>query len=536
MSGVSDSEKVYLRPNIQVEPLIHNWYTWIHLIPPATAALNLQERYLNLLKSYVNSPFMHVAAVANPQMRGGPFVDLGGARLDEVQALIEQTTRANEEVLAFARDLHELDRMLQERARGHRMEPLYEQIPPRLRGYVELCYDLHNHPSFRLFESLLYRSPYYREEAQNIALSAVVQDRDRPFVMSTPRLPDEKTLRLQLPFRSEGLDELFKMKRQPQSPGYLRERLGVEIEREELFESFFTEVPPPPYREYEGGAIRIRYFGHACLLLETREVKILLDPVLSYTYEADVPRYTYQDLPDWIDYVLITHSHHDHILFETLLQLRHKVGQILVGHNYEGFLQDPSLYLALRQIGFDKVREIRDLEEVQIPSGSITCIPFLGEHHDLYIHSRSCFLVRVGERSVISVSDSCNIEPVLYERVHDITGDADMLFLGMECDGAPVSWIYGPLLAADMEREYDHSRRARGCNAAEGLDLAQRFNCREVYVYAMGQEPWLKHILANELAQDSNPLVQARLLVEQCRARGMVAEHLFGEKEILTDQ
>jgi len=47
------------------------------------------------------------------------------------------------------------------------------------------------------------------------------------------------------------------------------------------------------------------YFGHACILLETNDVSVLLDPVLSYTYESYISRYTYEDLPEVIDYVLI---------------------------------------------------------------------------------------------------------------------------------------------------------------------------------------------------------------------------------------
>ncbi|HET6936383.1 MAG TPA: hypothetical protein VFI72_16190, partial [Candidatus Angelobacter sp.] len=38
-----DQESLYLRPNVQVEPLIDHWYAWPHLIPPATAARNITE-------------------------------------------------------------------------------------------------------------------------------------------------------------------------------------------------------------------------------------------------------------------------------------------------------------------------------------------------------------------------------------------------------------------------------------------------------------------------------------------------------------
>ncbi len=55
----------------------------------------------------------------------------------------------------------------------------------------------------------------------------------------------------------------------------------------ERFRSFLTTEAPKPYAKYEGDGARWRYFGHACILLETRGVSVLLDPMLSYTYESD---------------------------------------------------------------------------------------------------------------------------------------------------------------------------------------------------------------------------------------------------------
>jgi L-ascorbate metabolism protein UlaG (beta-lactamase superfamily) len=94
---------------------------------------------------------------------------------------------------------------------------------------------------------------------------------------------------------------------------------------EPLLRTLFTQQPPAPYEPYGGTGVRWRYFGHACILVENGDVSLLLDPVLSYTYESTISRYTYDDLPEMIDYVLITHNHQDHILFETLLQLRHRI-------------------------------------------------------------------------------------------------------------------------------------------------------------------------------------------------------------------
>src|SRR3954447_2988788 len=72
---------LYLKRNAQSEPLISQWYAWPHLIPPATAARNITERCFRIMDSYVAAPALHAAAVKNPKMLGGPFVDLGGKRV-----------------------------------------------------------------------------------------------------------------------------------------------------------------------------------------------------------------------------------------------------------------------------------------------------------------------------------------------------------------------------------------------------------------------------------------------------------------------
>jgi glyoxylase-like metal-dependent hydrolase (beta-lactamase superfamily II) len=63
----------------------------------------------------------------------------------------------------------------------------------------------------------------------------------------------------------------------------------------------------------------VALFWCACILLETPYIRMLFDPVLSYTYQSHISRYSYEDLPDRIDYVFITHNHQDHVLLETLL-------------------------------------------------------------------------------------------------------------------------------------------------------------------------------------------------------------------------
>jgi hypothetical protein len=52
----------------------------------------------------------------------------------------------------------------------------------------------------------------------------------------------------------------------------------------------------------------------------------------------------------------------------------------------------------------------------------------------------------------------------------------------------------------------------------------------------MGQEPWVEFISSVKYTDESNPIIQSNKLVEICTARGIVAERLFGEKELLYDK
>src|SRR5262252_6976545 len=97
-----DAELVFLKPNIAIEPLVDNWYAWGHLIPPATAAMNIANRHLRIMESYVQSPGVHRAAAKNPAMAGGPFVDYEDNRVEEVAALIDSTRHERRELLQLA--------------------------------------------------------------------------------------------------------------------------------------------------------------------------------------------------------------------------------------------------------------------------------------------------------------------------------------------------------------------------------------------------------------------------------------------------
>lgn len=533
MMEIKDDDLVFVRPNLVIEPLVDNWYAWTHLISPATAALNIKDRHLKIMESYIKNPQIHAAAVRNPKMLGGPFIDYEGKRVGEIREMREHTLEACADLLAFCEDIAQLNQLLQQEAKGYALYTLYDRVPAALRGYIELFYDLNNNPSYRFFESLLYKSKYYKEELQSFNLFLTNSDDARSFVLSTPKLAGENVLRFNVPFRDKRIDELFAMVDAPARYGHIRESLGIGPDDEPLFKSFFTTEAPVPYQRYAGEGVLTRYFGHACILVETKDATILVDPVISYGYESDISRFTFADLPDTIDYVLFTHNHQDHILFETLLRIRSKIRNVVVPRSNGGSLQDPSLKLLFEKIGFEKVIELGDLEELHLPHCKITGLPFIGEHADLDIRSKLCHLVELKNgMKILFAADSCNVEPRIYERVVEAVGGADILFLGMECEGAPLSWLYGPLLPRQLERDKDQSRRLAGCNYEQSRAMIELFQPRDVFVYAMGAEPWLKFISSIKYTEESKPIVESNRVLEYCSSEGIVAERLFGERII----
>lgn len=84
---------------------------------------------------------------------------------------------------------------------------------------------------------------------------------------------------------------------------------------------------------------RLTWFGHSAVLLEIEGKKILFDPMLGQ-YAGPVPfvspRRFNETLPieisklPWIDFVIISHDHYDHLDYGSIQQLKEKVGRFFV--------------------------------------------------------------------------------------------------------------------------------------------------------------------------------------------------------------
>lgn len=520
----------FLKPDVQIEPLVNHWSAHLLLVPPPTAARFLQSQ-LTILESYLRIPKAHARALEDPRNVGGPFIDLGGERVEEIGALEASTRRRCARLLALADALRELDGLLAAHGRALPLAPLYARLPEPLRGLVELVYDVRHRPDYRFFEPLVY-ADFGDTSLQSVALTRVVGD-ERAFIFSTPRLSAADVVHLPLRFDAPALDDLCRLRWESAPLDALVERFEIPEADRATFASFLSECPPPQTTAYAGRGVRMRHFGHACVLFESAGASVLIDPLISYRYPSPIERFTFEDLPPFIDYILITHAHHDHLVLETLLQLRSRTGTVIVPRSTRGALQDPSLGLALRHVGFSRVVELDEFETISLPDGCIQGIPFLGEHCDLAIRAKAAYLLRMADQTTIVLADCNSLSPEVYTRVRREVGKANRMLIGLEAKGAPMSWAYGPLLSERLDRSVDHQRRSNGADWASALRLAEIFECEQVFLYAMGQEPWLSYLMALHPEHQHQSAHEAQALAAACAQRGVAVETLHANQEFI---
>jgi L-ascorbate metabolism protein UlaG (beta-lactamase superfamily) len=527
------SEKLYLRDDVYFEPLFNGWYAWPYLVPPVHAARYVVNTHRRIMKSFVNNHELHISAVKEAVVTGGEFLNCSADQVSVINGLIDDIDNNRKDIVQLSEAVTRLDEMLAQHTTGQSIEHLYLRVPPELRGFVELVMDLQHRPSYRLIEPLLYRSRYYKPELQKLSFGSLSRVNERPFVLSTPRLPDENHLQVNLNFTSPLADEIFSARETP-----LDERRVAEIfESAETrgglpFRELFTEHKSKYQRQPMNGGVRLEYTGHAGFLVETADVAILIDPVLASrgsSYADQV--FGFSQLPPRIDFICLTHSHQDHVNIETLLQLRYKTDVVLVPKNNGGSLADPSIRLLLKQLGFVVV-EVDDLEEIPLPNGSITSIPFLGEHGDLNVRSKTAWLVEINGRKCFFGADSANPDISLYENLKGVLSGLDVFAIGMECVGAPYTWLYGALHTKMVPKAVRDSRRLNGSDSKQALQVIKLLQPRQVFIYALGREPWYKYFMGLEYDENSVQIQECNKVAEACRDLGVGVEAMYGRKTL----
>lgn len=525
--------KVFLKSNVRIVPLLWKWYAWSYLIAPHTAALNILKRHIKIMESFLENPEIHYEASNNPNLIGGPFINLPENYVEQVQILLNWTYQNCAEYIEFAKNIDQTRNKLLQECKGQSLESYYEYLPKNLKGILELVYDLNDSVNIKFFEPLVYNK-FYNNKAQSIYLEFINHNNNLSFILSTPYLGQSNGLNIEIPFSSPVIDKLSASRKYGINLEEVIEYLPQNLDTS-AFKNFFCNEPANSVsnNNFLENSIRIRYFGHACILLETSKLSILIDPLIAYDSQTQSENFSFKDLPDKIDYLLISHNHQDHVVFESLLQLRHKVKHVIVPQNNTGMIQDPSLALIFERLGFQSIIESIEFKKISDLNMTITPVPFIGEHSDLDIRTKIGYHIVLNNHSFLFLIDSRNMDSSLYENTFRIIGRTDYIFLGMECVGAPMSWLYGPLFSNKITRNYDNQRRLSGSDFAKAQQIIQSTKCNNIFIYAMGLEQWLSHILTLNYNDNSPQLIEAKMLVDWCKQNNKNAEILFSKKELI---
>ena len=132
-------------------------------------------------------------------------------------------------------------------------------------------------------------------------------------VLSTPSLPEDLECYLRAPFQDPRFDRLFRARDVADSPEAIADTFQLQGKSRDVFLDLFTDDLAPDPSRFRGEGVRIRYLGHACVLIESSDVSILCDPLVSNPNPSGMDRYSYADLPDTIDYAMMTHLSLIHI-------------------------------------------------------------------------------------------------------------------------------------------------------------------------------------------------------------------------------
>ena len=108
-------------------------------------------------------------------------------------------------------------------------------------------------------------------------------------------------------------------------------------------------------------------------------------------------------------------------------------------------------------------------------------------------------------------------------------GDLDVLAIGMECVGAPYTWMYGALTTEPVSKAVKESRRLNGSDYTQATMMLETFRPKQMLIYALGMEPWYQYFMGMEYTDNSEQIVQSSKMLENCQSLGIPVERLCGK-------
>jgi L-ascorbate metabolism protein UlaG (beta-lactamase superfamily) len=204
--------------------------------------------------------------------------------------------------------------------------------------------------------------------------------------------------------------------------------------------------------------VRVTYVCHACMLIETKGVRILTDPWIhgpcfyGTWYQLPEPLFRIEDLLP-LDYIYISHSHPDHLHAPTLARVPKETQLIIPG-------EEPYQRGALKSFGFQNILEVEH--------GTSTALKN-GVRLTLFKHSwDSMIIVEDGKSSYLNLTD-CRLEHVIHRIRRDFRIDVAFLPF-LDAMDFPAAFDLTPIGRTIDQREVDRRTAAHFINMALALN------------------------------------------------------------------
>lgn len=171
--------------------------------------------------------------------------------------------------------------------------------------------------------------------------------------------------------------------------------------------------------------MKVEYICHACLLIDTGDLKIVTDPWFkgpAYSGQWHVfPKPVRLDALDAVDVILISHGHEDHLHEPTLKSLQTRA-RVFYPHSWFGGTKE-----FIRGMGFEDVREALTSKTYKLSTK--TTVTYLANTHDNII------VIESGERVLLNINDALHSysQPVIdfyLDAIKKRWKRIDMLFCG----------------------------------------------------------------------------------------------------------
>jgi L-ascorbate metabolism protein UlaG (beta-lactamase superfamily) len=249
----------------------------------------------------------------------------------------------------------------------------------------------------------------------------------------------------------------------------------------------------------------LTFVGHNTVVIRSGTSSVVVDPWFVATDPEDPAGYRPLQLRDvgLVDAVAITHSHPDHFVPSTLLQLPPSTKMIVPRMERETILT-VAMADRLRELGFTDVVELDWWQSVSVGDIEVVALPFHGEqatdseqlHPDIRNHGNTYF-IRTPSFSAAFLADSgrdgSGAAREVAARARREVGSPDVLFSGYR------GWLTYPvqLLFTSVARyllfvprQLWGVRQRLMTTADEAIDLAEIWGASTVVPYADGGAPW----------------------------------------------